>query len=101
MDEGNQLHLLQLQAQERSFLAKGNADVETRLRVVQKKMQQEQAATIALIEIKMQHEQTMALAHAQMVADKNSQLESMIRTLQKQLEASQKEQKYRSFNFGF
>ena len=57
-----------------------------------RKMQQEQAATIAQIELKMQHEQTMALAHAQMIADKNSQLESMIRTLQQQLEASQKEQ---------
>ena len=92
MEEGSQLHLWQLQAQERKFLAKESDDVETRLRAWQERMQQEQAATIAQMQAKMQQEQAMTLAHGQSVADKNSQLESMTRTLQKQLEVSQKEQ---------
>ena len=92
MEEGNQRHLLELQAQERKLLAKGSDDVEIRFKAWQERMQQEQAATIAQAQAKMQQEQAATIAQAQLIVDRNLQLEAMIKTLQFQLEASQREQ---------
>ena len=77
MEEGSQRHSLELQAQRRELLAKGNDDVEIRFKAWQERMQQEQAATIV---------------QAQAIVDRYSQPEAAVKTLQSQLEASQREQ---------
>jgi len=77
MEEGSQRHSLELQAQRRELLAKGNDDMAIQFKAWQERMQQEQAAMIA---------------QAQAIVDRNSQLEAAVKTLQSQFEASQREQ---------
>ena len=91
-EESNRLHTLQLQDQERFLLAKGEDDVEARLKLWQERMQQQHAAFVAQFDLKEQNERARASLHIKAMSDKNDSLEAMLRDLRQRLDASQKEQ---------